>query len=94
VFGAVINGVEPAPPALVELLEREPNLGIQFGQKLLANGPEKTLDLAAAFGRIGRRVHDQDAAGGGDAAQLRRTIDFAVVHIQAHGDATCSDGLT
>ena len=93
VFAAVIDGVEPVPQALVELLERQQDFGIEVGQKLLAHGTEEAFDLAAAFGLIGRRVHDEDADGSGDARQLRRAIDLGVVHVEAGGDAAGGDGL-
>ena len=61
VLAAVIIGVEPVPQALVELFEGEQSFGIERGQKLLAHGTEEAFDLAAAFGLIGRRVHDENA---------------------------------
>ena len=67
--------------------------GIEVGQKLLAHGAEEALDLAAAFGLIGRRVHDEDADGSGDARQLRRAIDLGVVHVEPGGHAASGDGL-
>src|SRR5579864_1622623 len=90
---AVIDRVEPVPQALVELLDREQNLEIERGQKLLAHGTEEAFDLAAAFGLIGRSVHNENADGGGDAGQLRRAVDLGVVHVEARGDAAGGDGL-
>src|SRR5689334_18576178 len=89
----MIDRVEPVPQALVELLDGEQNLGIERGQKLLAHGTEEALDLAAAFGLIGRRVHDENADGSGDAGQLRRAVDLGVVHVEAGGNAASGDGL-
>src|SRR6202142_2432012 len=93
VLMAVIDSVEPVPQALVELLEREQNFGIERGQKLFAHGTEEAFDLAAAFGLIGRGVHDENADGGGDAGQLRRAVDLGVIHVETGGDAAGSDGL-
>ena len=81
------------PQALVELLEGEQNFGIEDGQKLFAHGTEEAFDLAAAFGLIGRGVHDEDADGGGDARQLRGAVDLGVVHVEAGGNAAGGDGL-
>jgi hypothetical protein len=69
-------------------------LGSRFGEKLFAHGTEEALDLAAAFGLIGRGVHDEDTDGGGDTRQLRRAIDLGVVHVEAQGQAARGDGLT
>ena len=66
---------------------------IQVGQKLFADGAEEAFDLAASFGLIRRRVHDQDADGSGDARQLRAAIDLGVIHVEADGQATGGDGL-
>src|SRR5260370_17397980 len=82
---AVIDGIEPVPQSLVELLDIQQNLGIERGQKLLAHGTKEALDLAAAFGLIGRRVHDEDADGGGNAGQLWGAVDLGVVHVEAGG---------
>ena len=49
-FAAVIDGVEPVPEPLVQLLERQQRLGIERGEKLFAYRAEEALDLAAAFG--------------------------------------------
>ena len=38
VLMAVIDRVEPVPEALVELFERQQDLGIEGGQKLFADG--------------------------------------------------------
>src|ERR1017187_8207965 len=72
VLAAVIDGVEPVPETLVQLFEREPRLGIERGEKLLAHGTEETCDLATALGLIGRRVNDEDADGGGEARRAQR----------------------
>ena len=89
----VIDGFQPMPEPLVQLFQRQQRLGIERGQELLAHRAEETLDLAAAFGLIGRRMHEEDADGGGDARQLRRAVDFGVVHIETHGQAARGDGL-
>src|SRR5438874_282142 len=54
---------------------------------------KKSFDLAAAFGLIGRGVHDEDADGSGDAGQLRRAVDLGVVHVETRGDTAGSDGM-
>src|SRR5208283_4154144 len=94
VFAAVIDGIEPVPESFVQLIERKQSLGVEVREKLLAHGTEETLDLAAAFGLIGRRVNDQDADGGGDPRQLWRAIDLGVVHIETSRHTTRGDGLT
>jgi len=38
-------------------------------------------------------MHDEDADGSGDAGQLRRAIDLAIVHVEAGGNAAGGDGL-
>src|SRR5580700_40835 len=83
VLMAVIDSFEPMPQALVELLDREQNFGIERGQKLFARRTEEAFDLAAAFGLIRRRMHDEDADGGGDAGQLRGAVNLGIVHVEA-----------
>jgi hypothetical protein len=61
--------------------------------EMLAHGTEEAFDLAAAFGLIGRRVHDENADGSGNAGQLRGAVDLGVVHVEAGGDAAGGDGL-
>jgi len=82
---AVVDSIEPVPPALVDLLDGQQRLGIERCQKLFAHGTEEAFDLAAAFGLIRRRMHDEDADGGGDAGQLRGAVDLGIVHIEASG---------
>ena len=93
VLGAVIGVVDPGPQALVQLFQRERLLAVQVVQELLAHGTEVALDFSAAFGLIGRRVHDENADGGGDARQLRAAIDLGVIHVETHGQAAGGDGL-
>ncbi len=71
VFGAVIN-IDPLPQALVQLLQSEQRFPVKIGEKLFPHRTEVALDIAAPFGLVGRRVHDENADGGGDARQLRR----------------------
>ena len=42
------------PQPLVELLQRQQDVGIEVTQKLLAHGAESALDLPPALGLIGR----------------------------------------
>src|ERR1019366_2251283 len=93
VLAAVIDGVEPGPEPLVQLLDGQPRLGIERGKKLLAHGTEEAFDLAASFGRIGRRVNAAGADGGGDARQWRRAGDLGVVHVEARGNTARGEGL-
>jgi hypothetical protein len=51
------------------------------------------LDFAAAFGLIGRRVHDRSAERGSDAGQLLGAIDLGVIDVEPHGHAARGDGL-
>ena len=60
---------------------------------MIAHGAKVALDFSAAFGLIGRRVHDQSAERGGDAGQLLRAIDLGVVDVEPHGHAAGGDGL-
>ena len=60
---------------------------------MIAHGAEVAFDFAAAFGLIGRRVHDQNAERGGDAGQLLAAIDLGVVDVEPDGHATGGDGL-
>src|SRR5580704_11975320 len=93
VFAAVVIGVEPVPQALVDLFEGKQNFGIERSQKLLAHGTKQTFDLAASFGLIRGRVHDEDTDGSGDAGQLRGAVNLGVVHVEASGNAAGGDGL-
>ena len=89
----VIDGFQPVPEALVQLLERQQRLGVERSQKLFAHRAEETFYFSAAFGLIRRRMHDEDADRSGDARQLRRAVDFGVVHIETRGHAARGDGL-
>jgi len=93
VFTAVIDGIEPVPPPLIQLVERQQRFGIEIGEKLFAHGTEEALDLAASFGLIRRCMNDEDADGGGDARQLRRAVDLGVVQVEARGNSARRDGL-
>ena len=93
VLAAMVDGIEPVPEALVQLLQGEQSGRIERGQELLADGTEEALDLAAAFGLVRRGMDDEDADGSGDARQLRGAVDLGVVHIEAGGDAARGDGM-
>src|SRR2546422_7123943 len=56
---------------------------------MIRRPPRSTLFPYTTLFRSRRRVHDQDADGGGDAGQLRRAIDLGIVHIQPGGQ--CQD---
>jgi len=42
-LGAVIHLLDPGPQPLVQLLQREPGLGIQIGQELLSDGKNLSI---------------------------------------------------
>jgi len=92
VLGAVIN-VEPRPQTLVQLFQSERLFAIQIVQELVPTRAEEPLDLAAAFGLIGRSVHDQHADGGRNPRQLCTAIDLGVVHIEPDSGAPTGDRL-
>jgi len=65
VLAAMIDGVEPVPEPLVQLLDRQQRLGIERVEKLArARNEKKRSILPRPSGPIGRLVDDENADGG------------------------------
>ncbi len=93
VLGAMVGSLNPGPETVIQLFHGERLFRVEVSQELIAQSAEVALDFAAAFGLIGRGVHDQSAERGGNAGQLLGAINLGIVDVEPGGHTTGRDGL-